>query len=416
MPKIVDFKSRVVINSRGEKTPESEVYVSNGVGRYAAPSGASRGAFEAPAFPEGGLGEAMRILKQEVGPKLVGYEYSSQEELDDFLRNLDGTPNYSRIGGATAVSVSVAAAEAAAKSMNIPLYEWLSGGKKISKFPLPLGNAAGGGKHSLGRATDIQEFLAMPLNAKSFTEAIFSLVGLHSRLGELLLNRDDFFLGGRNDEGAWSCSLSGYEILSLVAEAAKYVKTQTGIKFGLGIDLAASSLWNPNLNLYVYKRSNSLRTRDEQIEYVLDLIGKFGLNYVEDPLNEQDFPGFSLITRRAPKTLICGDDLYVTSISRLMLGTRERAGNAVIIKPNQVGDLTGCREAVDLARKRGFKVVVSHRSGETPTRHLAHIALAFEADMIKSGIVGGERVAKLNELMRIEEDLKRSVPLTRIQL
>ncbi len=243
------------------------------------------------------------------------------------------------------------------------------------------------------------------MNAKSFVEAVFSLLSLHKRLGELLADRDDFFVGGKNDEGAWSCSLVEDDILTLINSAVDFVRAQTGIRMGLGIDMAASSLWNPNLKLYVYERSNVLRSRDEQIEHVLSLIKNFDLIYVEDPLNEQDFQGFTEITRKTPKTLICGDDLYVTSISRLMLGTSEGAGNAVIIKPNQVGDLWGCKQAVELARERGFKVVVSHRSGETPDPHLAHIAIGFEAEMIKAGIAGGERVTKLNELIRVEEEL-----------
>ncbi len=414
MPDVRKFKARVVVNSRGEKTIESEIYVRGGRGRYSAPSGASRGAFEAPPFPAGGLNEAMRLLEQEVKPRITGFEYSDQGEMDGFLRRLDGTENYSRFGGAAAVSISVAAAEAAAEGMRIPLYSWIGGEEAIHKFPVPLGNIVGGGKHSRGRAPDIQEFLAMPLNARVFREGFFSLLELHRRVGELLTQRDEFFLGGRNDEGAWSSSLSEEEILSLMTTAANQVKDQTGIKFGLGIDMAASTLWNPAMKLYVYRRSNILKTRDEQIDYVLTLTKKFNLKYVEDPLNEQDFTGFTELTRKARDTAICGDDLYVTSLSRLMLGTSERSGNAVIIKPNQVGDLTGSRKAVDLARKNAFKIVVSHRSGETPTPHLSHIALAFSADLFKAGLLGGERVVKYNELIRLEEEFGGKARLAQI--
>ncbi len=414
MPSVRNYKARIVVNSRGEKTIESEIHVRGGRGRYSAPSGASRGAFEAPPFPPGGLNEAMRLLEQEVSPKITGFEYSNQREIDGFLRSLDGTENYSRLGGAAAVSISVAAAEAAAEDLKIPLCSWIAGEKAVHKFPVPLGNLVGGGKHSRGRAPDIQEFLAMPLNAKVFREGLFALLALHRRVGELLTQRDEFFLGGRNDEGAWSSSLSEEEILSLMATATDHVKDQTGVKFGLGVDMAASTLWNPAMKLYVYRRSNILKTRDEQIDYVLTLIKRFNLMYVEDPLNEQDFTGFTELTRKVRDTIICGDDLYVTSLSRLMLGTSERSGNAVIIKPNQVGDLTGSRKAVDLARKNAFKIVVSHRSGETPTPHLSHIALAFDADVMKAGVVGGERVVKYNELIRLEEELVGKARLAQI--
>jgi len=201
-------------------------------------------------------------------------------------------------------------------------------------------------------------------------------------------------------------SLVEEEILTVMDEAARDVKRQTGVKFGLGLDIAAASLWNPRSKLYVYRRSNILRTRDEQIEFVENLVKRFNLLYVEDPLHDKDFQGFTELTMKCDKTLICGDDLYVTSISRLMLGTSEKAGNAVIIKPNQVGDITGSARAVELARNNGFKIIVSHRSGETPTDHLAHIAVAFEADMIKTGVIGGERVVKHNELIRLESEGK----------
>ena len=202
MPKVTGCKARVVVNSRGEKTIEAEVYIGDVFGRYAAPSGLSKGTFEAPPFPRGGLTEAVKLVQEDIAPKFVGFEFSSQREVDDFLRRIDGTENYSKIGGATAVSISIATAEAAAKSLGIPLYQWIAGDKKVTRLPIPLGNIVGGGKHSLGRASDIQEFLAAPLNAKSYKEGIFSLISLHEKVGELLAERDQFFLGGRNDEGA----------------------------------------------------------------------------------------------------------------------------------------------------------------------------------------------------------------------
>ena len=405
MLKITNLKTRVIFNSRGEKTIESEVFIGDVSGRFSSPSGASVGVFEAPVFPTGGITEALNIVEREVKPKLIGFEFSNQEEIDKFLREIDGTENYSKLGSSVSLSISMAAAEAASKKLGIPLYKWILGEKRKPAIPIPLGNVVGGGKHAGGKACDIQEFLAFPLNAKSFRECVSSIMLLHKLVGRKISNRDPFFMRGRNDEGAWVTTLPEVEILSIMEEATSQIKEETGVKFGLGIDFAATSLWSETSKMYVYSRSGKFRTRDEQIDFVLTLIKQFNLLYVEDPLHDKDFEGFKEITKKVRRTLICGDDLYVTSVSRLMLGTREKAGNCVIIKPNQVGDLTGSEKAAELAGNKGFKLVASHRSGETPTRHLAHIAVGFATDLIKAGIVGGERVAKLNELIRIEEEL-----------
>jgi enolase len=188
-------------------------------------------------------------------------------------------------------------------------------------------------------------------------------------------------------------------------EAIDRVRGELGIKFALGADIAATSLWDNELKLYVYNRTKTLRDRNEQISYILSLINDFNLKYIEDPLNEQDFPGFVEITRQARKTLIVGDDLYVSNASRLVLGVSDKAGNGVIIKPNQVGDVTKSRKATEIAKRGGFKVVVSHRSGETAYTHIVPLAVAFRADLLKCGVIGGERIEKLNELIKIEREL-----------
>ena len=413
MPKISSFKSRVIINSRGEKTIESEIKINESKGRYSSPSGASKGTFEAPSFPNGGINQSKKLLDNEIAPKLLNFDFSSQSEIDTLLRTIDGSNNYSRIGGSASLSISLAVAEAAAKNQGIPLYNWILKNPP-THMPLPLGNIIGGGSHSLGQACDIQEFLAVPLNPSSFKDSVFALISLHREVGEILINTDEFFLGGRNDEGAWCSSLHEDDILTALSEAINNIKKQTGIKFGIGLDIAAGTLWNQNTRTYSYKRTNMTRNRDDQIEYILNLIKKYDLLYVEDPLHDQDFPGFTEITQKTKNTLICGDDLYVTSVSRLGLGAREKAGNSVIIKPNQVGDLTGSQEAADIATQNGFKIIVSHRSGETPTSHLAHIALGLNAIMIKTGVMGGERVIKLNELIRLEEELKANIKMSKL--
>ncbi len=412
MPTILDIDGRVVLNSRGEETIEVIANVDGSVGKYASPFGASVGTLEVKPYPRGGVSKALKLLKSEIKKKIIGFKFESQEEFDNFISNLDGTGNYSRLGGVISLGLSLAVAEATAKSLNIPLYYWL-GGDDTNYLPVPLGNVVGGGKHAHGASIDIQEVLVFPLNAKSLREAIYTMIQLHREVGKILMRTDRFFTGGRNDEGAWVTTLSEAEVFNIVWEAIDKIKDQYGVKYALGIDMAASSLWDNELGLYVYNRTKALRDRNEQIDFVLMLIDEYKLSYVEDPLNEQDFPGFKEITKSVKKTMIVGDDLYVTNASRLILGVSEKAGNGVIIKPNQAGDITKSKKAVEVAKNGGFKVIVSHRSGETIYPHLASVAVAFKADMIKCGIIGGERIDKLNELLRIENELGNKVrPLT----
>lgn len=412
MPRISDIDGRVVYNSRGEETIEVIVNIDGKIGRYASPLGASIGSLEVRPYPEGGVLEALKLLKKELKEKLVGFSFNSQDEFDNYLSSLDGTGNYSRIGGVISLGLSLAVAEATAKSLNVPLYYWL-GGEDTNYLPVPLGNVVGGGKHARGASIDIQEVLVFPLNAKSLRDAVVAMIQLHREVGRILMRIDRFFTGGRNDEGAWVTTLSEVEVFNIVWEAIDKIRDQYGIKYALGIDIAASSLWDNELGLYVYNRTKALRDRSEQISFVLSLIDEYKLSYVEDPLNEQDFPGFKEITKKAKKTMIIGDDLYVTNASRLILGVSEKAGNGVIIKPNQVGDISKSKKAVEVAKSGGFKVIVSHRSGETVYPHIAAVAVAFKADMIKCGIVGGERIDKLNELLKIETELGEKVrPVT----
>ena len=412
MPKILDVDGRVVYNSRGEETIEVSIVVEGGVGKYASPIGMSVGSLEVNPYPKGGIREAMNLLKGEIRSKLIGFNYESQEDIDNYISEIDGTGNYNRIGSVVSLGISVAAAEAAAKSLNIPLYYWL-GGEDTNYLPVPLGNIVGGGKHARGLSIDIQEVLAFPTNAHSIRDAISAMFSLHREVGVILSKRDRFFTAGRNDEGAWVTTLTEADVFNIMWEAIDSVKSQYNIKFALGIDVAATSLWDNELRLYVYNRTKTLRDRNEQIEYMISLAKDYNIAYIEDPLNEQDFPGFTEITKRLKNRIVVGDDLYVTSASRLILGVSDKAGNGVIIKPNQVGDLTKSKQAVDVAKRGGFKVIVSHRSGETMYPHLSSIAVGYRADMIKCGVLGGERVDKLNELMKIEEELGNKVrPVT----
>lgn len=406
--KIKKVDGSIVYDSRGKPTIEVRIYTEKGsVGSYASPSGASVGQLEASPLPEGGIQEALKLLKNDLSQKLVGFAYDSQKEFDEKIQALDGTGNYSRIGSVLSLGLSFSAADAAAKDLDVPIYYWLNKDAVI-KMPIPLGNIVGGGKHAMGRSIDIQEILAFPLNAGSYREAIVSLFTLHRKVGEILAEKDSFFTAGRNDEGAWVTSLPDDEVFPILWEAIDIVRKDTNVKFALGIDMAASSIWDNQSKLYIYRKNNVYRDREEQIEYIIELARKYNLTYIEDPLHENDFPGFSIITRRLGKNvLVVGDDLYVTNTSRIILGIGEKAGNGVIIKPNQVGDISKTIDAALSAKQGGFKIIVSHRSGETTYPHLSHLAVAVNSDLYKVGVMYGERIIKHNEMILIEDMVGR---------
>lgn len=412
---IEDVTARAVMNSRGEKTIEVDVVTTEGFGRASAPAGASRGKAEAIPFPEGGVEEAVRKVKELVAPELIGLSAEEQDEIDSLLHELDGTENFQNIGGNTSYAVSLAVADAAADSYVLPLFQYL-GGALAGELPYPLGNVLGGGKHALGKAPDIQEFLALPVGARTFTEAAEANVLIHRKLGSMLRKVDESFTGGRGDEGAWAPNVTNDEALESVAKACEESSEKLGFEIRPGLDVAASSLWNEKENRYVYGRDNVKRDSSEQLEYLLDLIEKYRLVYVEDPFHEEDFERFSELTRKARSCLICGDDLFVTNEVRLTEGIRRSAGNAIIIKVNQVGTLSDAWKTVDTSKKAGYVPVMSHRSGETPSFQIAHLAVGFRCPVIKTGVLGGERIAKINELIRIEEILGNKAKMSRLPI
>jgi enolase len=284
-----------------------------------------------------------------------------------------------------------------------PLYEFLN--PDASSIPLPLGNVLGGGKHAGKGAPDIQEMLTVPLNPKTPFDAIMTNALVHKELGKILQKKLPNFPLGRGDEGAYAPNMRIHEALESVVEAANRVSEITGIKLGVGIDVAASSLWDEKKRCYVYENEGKCMTRDEHINYVISLIREFNLVYVEDPVEEYDFEGFKEVLKAVPDILICADDLVVTNATLIKKAGEIGAANAVIIKPNQIGTLTDTRRACRVAQGYGMVTVASHRSGETPEGHLAHIAVGLGCKLIKSGVIGGERVAKANELLRIGENL-----------
>lgn len=412
---IEDVKARKILNSRGETTIEVEVTTTDGFGVASAPSGASKGKAEAVAFPPGGVDEAIKKVEELIAPELIGLNADEQEEIDNLLRELDGTKNFMNIGGNTAYAVSLAVADAAASSYNIPLFQYL-GGHLACNLPYPLGNVLGGGKHALGKVPDIQEFLILPVGATSFIAAAEANVKVHRRLRDLLIKVDPYFTGGKGDEGAWAPNISNEKALEVVSKACEDISNEVGFKCKVGLDVASSSLWNPKKQCYVYKNEGVERDAGEQLEYILDLIERYKLIYVEDPFHEEDFENFSELTSKVKGCLICGDDLFVTNVERLSIGIEKKAGNAIIIKMNQVGTLTDTWNATKLAKESGYVPIISHRSGETPSPHIAHLAVGFGCPIIKTGVIGGERIAKINELMYIEEILGGRAKMAKLKI
>ncbi|MCD6241641.1 phosphopyruvate hydratase [Candidatus Bathyarchaeota archaeon] len=399
---IEDVIARKIFNSRGEETIEVDVITAGGFGRASAPSGASRGKAEATPYPKGGIEEAIRKVEQVIAPEIIGLNADNQGEIDSLLHSLDGTENFNNIGGNTAFAVSLAVADAAANTYGLPLFQYL-GGFYAKVLPYPLGNVLSGGKHTAGKGPEIQEFLSLPLGAPSFLEAQRANATVHEKVRRLLEKKDKTFTGGKSDEGAWTCSLSNDEALEIVYEACEETSKELGFECQVGLDVAASTFWNARKKRYVYK--DKALDSNEQLDYILELINNYKLAYVEDPFHEEDFEKFAELTKKAKNCLICGDDLFVTNLKRLQKGIKLGAANTIIIKVNQIGTLTDAWETIRTAKAASYTPVISHRSGDTVDSHIAHLAVGFNCPIIKTGVVEGARIAKLNELIRIEEML-----------
>ena len=394
---IEDIILRRILDSRGNPTVEADVRTSSGLGRAAAPAGASTGTHEVQAWPEGGVTAAIELARQDVVPQLLGLSAEEQAQVDALLHEVDGTSNFSRIGGNLAVAVSLATARAAAASQGIPLYRYI-GGMGPYGLPAPMGNVLGGGAHAVG-GPDIQEFLVTSFD-DDVSRAIEANAAVHRAVGAALCERFPDTALGRGDEGAWIAPLENVAALELVVEAVQQVAGETGVDIRPGLDLAASEFYRDGK--YVYK-DRSL-TPEEQLDFVVSLIEDYGLHSVEDPLDQEDFESWAALTAKTD-ALVIGDDLYVTNVERLEKGLEMGATNAILIKPNQVGTLTDTLDTVSLAREAGLATVISHRSGETTDDAIAHLGVAFGCHAIKTGTVGGERIAKLNELVRIAGEL-----------
>ena len=400
MSKITSIEGRVLFNSRGSKTIEVDIKSDNKfLGRVCAPSGASVGKYEATSFPNGGPEESLKILTQN-SQKFIGLDSSDLKTIHSTLKSLDNTNNYSVIGGALAFAVTIASMESASRSLEQPLFKTLSQDSDV-KCPFPLGNILGGGAHAGPGTPDIQEILICATGSKTIEDAIETNLAVHKELRKVLEKEDPNFTNGRGDEGGWAPKLENQKALEVSAKACENLGFTLGKEVSLGVDFASSTQWNEEKGKYLYDRSGFENSTGEQIDFAANIIDKFKLIYAEDAVHEEAFEDMAELTAKFPNTLVTGDDLTVTSKDILTKAIGVKACNAAILKVNQAGSLFDALEFADVANQNNIKLITSHRSGESTDSQISHIGIATKSKMLKVGVVGGERVAKLNELLRL---------------
>ena len=402
MPLISSLKGRIVFNSRGSKSIEIEVITDNKfLGRASAPSGASVGSHEVPSFVDNNPELTLKTFESNMA-KFIGVDASDSKAIFEILKSLDTSNNFSRIGGSVAYALSIAAAASASLSLDVPLFGMLND-QGPYRFPYPLGNIVGGGSHAGPGTPDIQEVLVCPMGARTIMEALETNFNIHKEVRVVLEKIDKKFSYGRGDEGAWAPNVNNDEAVSIVAQAVENAGLRLGRDVALGIDFASSSMWDSTRKIYDYSRQGLVRNTEEQIGFVEDLIKNYHLIYAEDPVNEDDFESMALLTKRIKNCLITGDDMLVTSTERVHEACKYGACNGAILKVNQAGTLHNALDFADNCTKNNIKIITSHRSGESIDAHISHIAIATSSKMIKTGVVGGERVSKLNEFLRLSE-------------
>jgi len=394
--KIRATKAFKVLDSRAEPTIAITVKYKHDYFTAAAPSGASVGKNEAESYRKD-VDTSVRYFNSRIASTLRGFKlkgFSDFEKLERKTMNLYANPT---------IALEFALLKALASSQRKEIYELLN--PKASKFPVPLGKVIGGGAHA--ETGDIQEYLFAP-DAKNFSKAAFVNAEIHKFLGKKLANFDKYFAGGKDAEGGWVTSLPATEIFKLCLEAKHYASTKLKCNVELGIDLAASQLYKKrkyNWMNFSSKKKKQLLSKKQQLDLIEDLMRDYKLEYMEDPFEENDMASFAELASIHPRKLICADDLTCTNPRILREIIKRRAATAVIVKPNQIGSLVKTKEFVDVAKGFGLKIVVSHRSGSLADPVLANLALGWEADYFKCGIAGGERVGKINELIRLENSV-----------
>lgn len=418
---INEMRAREILDSRGNPTVEVEVLLESGSRGWAAvPSGASTGTYEAVELRDGdehrflgkGVLRAMGNVNSIIAPEMVGLDALDQIAVDRVLCELDGTPNKSKLGANAVLGVSLAVARAAANHLGFPLYRYL-GGVGAHMLPVPLMNVINGGAHA-DNNLDVQEFLIMPVGVGSFAKALRAGAEVFQHLKKILARKGLSTSVG--DEGGFAPNLTNTEeALELILEAIRAAGYRPGKEVALGLDVAASELYKEGI--YHFPGEGKDRTTQEMIGYYEDLAGRYPIISIEDGLAEDDWSGWVELTRRlGRKVQVVGDDLFVTNTDKLSRGIAEGAANAMLVKVNQIGTLTETLAAVEMAHRAGYATIISHRSGETEDTTIADLAVAVNSGRIKSGAPArGERVAKYNQLLRIEEELGEAATYGSIQ-
>jgi len=402
LTKITSIKGRIIHDSRASKTIEVDVISDNRyLGRTSAPSGASVGKYESVSFPKGGPKESLRILNEN-SKKFLELEPSDLKSIDETLKSIDMTPNYSKIGGGLAYAITIASMESASKAVGKQLFELISKQNEY-RFPIPIGNILGGGAHAGPGTPDIQEILISAPGAKTIRDAIETNFKVHSELRNVIEKTDPSFTNGRGDEGGWAPKCDNEKALELCAKACENLGYTLGKEVSLGVDFASSTQWDEEKHLYEYERAGFENTPEKQIEFAANIIEKYKLIYAEDAVHEEAFGDMSELVSKFPKTMITGDDLTVTNKNILKKAIENKSCNAAILKVNQAGSLYDALEFAKVAISNDIKLVTSHRSGESIDSQISHIGIGTNSKMLKVGVVGGERVAKLNELIRLSE-------------
>ena len=415
MIEIVDVVGREILDSRGNPTVEVEVYLEDGtMGRAAVPSGASTGIYEACELRDGdksrykgkGVLKAVENVNTEIAEALIGTNVLDQVAVDQLLIDLDGTPNKERLGANAILGASLACAKAAAEYLGVALYNYI-GGVNAKQLPVPMMNILNGGAHATNNV-EIQEFMIMPVSAPSFREALRRCAEVFHTL-KTVLKENGTPAAGVGDEGGYAPNLKKDEdALKVIVQAIEEAGYKPGEDFMIAIDAASSEWWDEEQKLYVQPKSGKKLTQQQLVNMWKKFADTYPIISLEDGMAETDWEGWAMLTKAiGDRVQLVGDDLFVTNVERLATGIEKKVGNAILIKVNQIGTLTETLEAIQMANRAGYTAVISHRSGETEDTTIADLAVALNAGQIKTGAPSRtDRVAKYNQLLRIEEELE----------
>jgi enolase len=414
MTEIASIHAREILDSRGNPTVEADVVLEDGTrGRAAVPSGASTGEHEAVELRDGdkkhylgkGVLHAVENVESAIAPELAGMDATNQRLIDATMISLDGTENKGKLGANAILAVSMACARAAAESLGVPLYRYI-GGVNACVLPTPMMNILNGGAHA-DNNVDFQEFMVMPVGAETFSDALrWGTEVFHTLKGVLKKKGYNTAVG---DEGGFAPSLkSNVEAIEVILEAIELAGYKAGEEIAIALDPAASEFYDKSAGRYVFKKSDkSEKTSDQMADYWASWVRQYPIVSLEDGLAEDDWAGWKYLTEKVGRKIqLVGDDLFVTNVKRLQQGIDEQVGNSILVKVNQIGSISETLDAIELARRNGYTAVISHRSGETEDTFIADLAVATNAGQIKTGSASRtDRIAKYNQLLRIEEEL-----------